>query len=84
MTTILDIAEKVGVAPRTVSRVLNTGGYVSKEMREKVTAVAEELDYQPHAIARGFVSQKTGNIGFVLCDRPISHSHLCIMSQYQR
>ena len=36
--TLSDVAATVGVAPMTVSRVINGNGYVSEETREKVMA----------------------------------------------
>ncbi|EOD00904.1 LacI family DNA-binding transcriptional regulator [Caldisalinibacter kiritimatiensis] len=48
MATIKDIAEKAGVSPATVSRVLNYDKSlsVSDETRKKVFEIAEELDYK--------------------------------------
>lgn len=48
MATIKDIAEKAGVSPATVSRVLNydTTLSVSDETRKKIFEIAEELEYK--------------------------------------
>jgi DNA-binding LacI/PurR family transcriptional regulator len=41
MPTIHDVAKQAGVAPITVSRVINNSGYVSHKTRERVeTAIA--------------------------------------------
>ncbi|MGT2895001.1 LacI family DNA-binding transcriptional regulator [Streptococcus entericus] len=50
MTTIKDIAEKAQVSTATVSRVLNQDPNlsVSDEKREKILAVANELNYTKH------------------------------------
>ncbi len=74
MATIVDIARKAGVSPRTVSRALNTGGYVGKETLKRIQKIAEELGYRPHAYAQSMTTRKTNNIAFVLCDRPITES----------
>ena len=44
--SIKKIAEKAGVSPATVSRVLNNRGYISDKTREKVYRVMKELNYQ--------------------------------------
>jgi DNA-binding LacI/PurR family transcriptional regulator len=66
--TIVDIARKAGVAPMSVSRVINDTGYVSQQMREKVLKVVKELNYHPNALARGLKSQRTQVIGILLPD----------------
>ncbi len=49
MATIKDIAEKSGVSPATVSRVLNYDDTlsVSEDKRQRILEIAEELDYLP-------------------------------------
>lgn len=47
MITIIDVAEKAGVSVTTVSRVINNSPSVSREKREKVLKVIQELNYQP-------------------------------------
>ncbi|SCZ08158.1 LacI family DNA-binding transcriptional regulator [Alkaliphilus peptidifermentans] len=49
MTTIKDIADKAGVSPATVSRVLNGDKNISvrEETRKKIYEAAEELEYIP-------------------------------------
>jgi len=56
----------------TVSRVLKNNGYASPEVRKKVLRIARQLNYIPDGIARGFVAGRSGNIGFVLCERSLS------------
>lgn len=50
MATIKDIAQKAGVSPATVSRVLNYDMElsVSQETRQKIFEVAENLNYTKH------------------------------------
>lgn len=58
--SIKKIAEKVGVSPSTVSRVLNNPNYQcsSKSMRDKIWKAAIEQNYTPNKAARNL---KLGN-----------------------
>ena len=53
MTTIQQLAKKSGVSVATVSRALNGSPEVSEATRERIVALAEELDYTPSAAAPG-------------------------------
>lgn len=66
--TIKDVAEKAGVSPATVSRVVGNYGYVSEKTRRKVLAAVEELGYRPDSIARSMVTRTTHTIGLVVTD----------------
>ncbi|MEZ4660725.1 MAG: LacI family DNA-binding transcriptional regulator [Caldilineaceae bacterium] len=68
MATIQDVATHAGVAPITVSRVLNHSGYVSEATRQRVEAAAAELDYVPNLLARGLRSNRTNTLALVLTD----------------
>ncbi len=68
IATIYEIAKRVGVSPATVSRALTGRGYVRKELRERILAVAEELDYHPNSLARGLITRQSYTIGLVLPD----------------
>lgn len=63
-----DIAATVGVAPMTVSRVLNKNGYVSEETRLRVLDVVKEMNYRRNGLARSLKRQRTETIGLVLGD----------------
>jgi len=67
--TIRDIAERVGVAPSTVSRALTGKGRVSSAMRDRIRRVAEELGYHPNTNARALATNTTGTIGVVIHKR---------------
>lgn len=67
-TTVLDIAASAGVAPMTVSRVINDSGYVGKEMRERVQRTIDKLGYRPNALARSLKSRRTHSVGILLSD----------------
>ncbi|MDQ3748676.1 MAG: LacI family transcriptional regulator [Acidobacteriota bacterium] len=66
--TLSDIATTVGVAPMTVSRVINRNGYVSEETRKKVMQVVKEMNYRRNGLARNLKRQYTETIGLVLGD----------------
>jgi DNA-binding LacI/PurR family transcriptional regulator len=66
--TITDIAEATGVAPSTVSRALNKPGRVSAATRERIAAVARELDYVPDSPARALSSGRTGTMAVLVSD----------------
>lgn len=64
--TMRDVAKKAGVSVATVSRVLNSSGFVSEKLDKKVWAAVEALDYRPNALARGLKTQSTNTIGVVV------------------
>lgn len=66
--TLSDIAETVGVAPMTVSRVINDSGYVSEETRKKVLQAVKDLNYRRNGLARNLKRQFTETVGLVLGD----------------
>ncbi len=68
MTTIRDVARRAGVAPITVSRVLNHAGPVHAETRARVEAAIAELNYVPNVLARSFRSKRTETLALILTD----------------
>jgi LacI family transcriptional regulator len=68
MPTIYDVAERAGVAPATVSRVINRSGYVSDATRRRVEKAIEDLNYAPNRLAQGLRSKQTHTLGLVLTD----------------
>ena len=68
MSTIRDVARRAGVAPITVSRVINNKGYVSESTRQRVEEAIAELNYVPNALAQGLRFNKTNVIALVLSD----------------
>ena len=67
-TTIKDVANQANVSIATVSLVINNSGRISPQTRKRVLRVVKKLNYQPSRSARGLVSKKTGNIGFILTE----------------
>lgn len=68
MPTLNDVAKLAGVAPITVSRVINNSGYASEATREKVAAAIAELGYVPNVLARGLRSKRTNTLALVMTD----------------
>lgn len=64
--TIDDVAERAGVSIATVSRVLNKTAPVAEETSIRVWNAITELNYAPHAAARGLASRRTNTLGLVL------------------
>ncbi|MDX1416002.1 MAG: LacI family DNA-binding transcriptional regulator [Candidatus Promineifilaceae bacterium] len=62
--TIQDIANNLGIAPSTVSKVLNDYPHVSTETRNRVLAMAQELNYYPSSAARDLRLRRTNRVGF--------------------
>lgn len=66
--TIADVARRAGVSTTTVSRLLNSSGYVSPQARTATQAAIAELGYVRSASARGLASRRTGIIGLCMPD----------------
>ena len=60
--TLKIVAERAGVAPVTVSRVVNGSENVAADTREKVLAVIRDLDYTPN-IHASMLSRKRSKAG---------------------
>lgn len=68
MPTIRDVAKRAGVAPITVSRVINRAGLVSQETRKRVEAAIAELEYVPNVLARSLRSKRTNTLALLVTD----------------
>jgi LacI family transcriptional regulator len=68
MSTIRDVARRAGVAPITVSRVINDAAYVSDETRQRVEQAIAELHYVPNKLAQSLRSNRTNILALVLTD----------------
>ncbi|MGD6802328.1 LacI family transcriptional regulator [Rossellomorea vietnamensis] len=66
MTTIKDIAKAAGVSVTTVSRALNGYSDVKELTRQKIAAVAKEMNYSPNTLARSLVMNKSQTIGLLV------------------
>ncbi len=67
-TTIIDIAQAIGVAVSTVSRALKDHPDISVQTKETVKRVALELNYQPNTLAQSLCNRKTKTIGVIIPD----------------
>lgn len=66
--TMSDVAKRAGVAPITVSRVLNEYEFVKPDTRAKVLAAVAELGYRPNLAARALATRKTRVVGVLVAD----------------
>lgn len=64
-TNIKEVAAAAGVSTQTVSRVINERPDVSPETRKRVQKVIDELAYQPSALARSLIQQRSYTLGVV-------------------
>src|ERR1700752_1700853 len=64
--TIKEVAAVAGVSTQTVSRVINERPDVSPATRTRVQEVIKALSYQPSALARSLISQRSHTLGVVI------------------
>ncbi|MGW8226088.1 MAG: LacI family DNA-binding transcriptional regulator [Anaerolineales bacterium] len=63
--TIKEVASAAGVSTQTVSRVINNRPDVSPQTRQRVQEIIDQLGYQPSALARSLISQRSYSLGIV-------------------
>ena len=68
MATMKQVAQRAGVSTSTVSHVINKTRAVNEDVRARVQAVIEEMQYIPSAVARSLKNDKTYTIGVSLPD----------------
>ena len=68
MASIKDVAAAAGVSTATVSRVLSNKPYIRPELRDRVMAAIERLEYRPNLVARNLRSQQSNTIGLIVSD----------------
>jgi len=66
--TIMDVAEKAGVSPSTVSRVINESAPVADSTRSRVIEAVESLNYRPNKFAHALRKQSSGVCGIIVPD----------------
>jgi LacI family transcriptional regulator len=68
MATIRDVARKARVSVGTVSHVFSGVIPVSPELRSRVIAVANQLNFNPSHVARSLSVKRTNTLGMVITD----------------
>lgn len=63
--TLDDVARRVGVSARTVSRVVNDEGGCTEETRARILDAIDELGYRPNLMARGLIRRRSDTIGLI-------------------
>ncbi|WP_226527931.1 LacI family DNA-binding transcriptional regulator [Metabacillus niabensis] len=63
--TIKDIAQKAGVSPGTVSKIINNYGGISEKTKKKVMDIIKETGYQPTFSAKVLATKKSNLIGLI-------------------
>jgi len=67
--TLKAVAERVGLAPGTVSAVLNnapSARSIPEHTRQRIHAAAQELKYRPNFLARSLRKKRTYTVGLIL------------------
>ena len=80
MTTVVDVARHAGVSLATVSRVLNGSAVVSAELRDKVSAAVEALEYRPNAMAQGLRKGHSNTVALLVGD--IAQRHFAELTMH--
>ncbi len=65
-TSLKDLADRLGVSIATVSRAIRGSHEVGEEMREKVKALAKQLNYRPNPFAQSLRKEAPRIIGVVV------------------
>ena len=68
MATIKDVAKAASVSTATVSAVINETAYVSPQLRKRVLAAIDELNYSPSHAAQNLKSGRSQLIALVVAD----------------
>ena len=63
-----DVSREAGVSQSAVSRAFTPGAHISPETRRRVLEAARKLGYQPNAIARSLVTQRSGIVALIVGD----------------
>ncbi|QKY70061.1 LacI family DNA-binding transcriptional regulator [Lentibacillus sp. CBA3610] len=68
MATIRDVAELAKVSTATVSRVINSNGYVNDGTKKRVKEAIEQLNYLPNDVARSLFKGQSKMIALFVPD----------------
>ncbi|NOT63079.1 MAG: LacI family DNA-binding transcriptional regulator [Acidobacteria bacterium] len=78
-TTLQDIAEALGVSTMTVSRAINGNAGIGADLRERVLAVAQQMNYRPNQHARALSTNRSYLIGLIVPD--LMHSYFAELAK---
>ncbi len=65
-STIVDIANNLGISPISVSRAIRNAGHVSQSLREKILIEADRIGYSPNSAARALRTNSSFLIGLII------------------
>ena len=82
-TTMADVAERAGVSPATVARVLYANGYVSKQRRAIVEAALKATGYRPNVMARALRTARSFTLGMVVSESRLNPFHSLVAHAVQ-
>ncbi|PKG59183.1 LacI family DNA-binding transcriptional regulator [Shewanella sp. GutDb-MelDb] len=74
--TSIDIAYKAGVSQSTVSRALRDSPLVNLETRQRIQAIAKELNYKVDKNASNLRMQNSQTLALLLCEDPTNDDSL--------
>lgn len=66
--TARELAQLLGVSQSAISRAFTPGASISAELRQRILRAAEELDYQPNAIASMLSTRRSNIAGIVVSE----------------
>lgn len=66
MATIKQVADRAQVSVATVSRVINSTGFVSPDLEHRVQKAMDALNYQPSALGRSLRRRETLTVGLLI------------------
>ncbi len=75
-STSFDIAFRAGVSQSTVSRALRNSPLVNRETRDRIQAIARELNYQADRNAANLRSRQTRTLALLIFEDPTSDDSL--------
>ncbi len=75
MVTRKDVARRAKVSEATVSYVINNTKNITPEVRDRVLAAIQELNYQPNLVARSLVTKQTRHVALMVDN--LKNPHYC-------
>lgn len=77
-TSLKDLAQALGVSIATVSRALRGSHEVGEEMRQKVKALAKQMNYRPNPFAQSLRKEAARVIG-VIVPNLVTHYYASVL-----